>query len=645
MLVLLGLLATVTAVPDSLIFSGRQGDLEVRVPRIESPDVDVNASLDEPVWARAAVLSDFTQYEPVEGVTPEEATEIRVFYGDDAIYFGVRAFDTEPEGILARLGERDRAIFGDDWVRIMLDTFDDQRQAYVFYVNPLGLQSDGLWIEGYRSRFGGGGGRGGGGSGISIDFNPNFLWESDGRVTEDGWVAEIRIPYVSMRFREVPEQDWGIQVAREVKRKGFKQAWAPLTKEINSTLAQSGRLVGLRDLHPRRLVEVNPVVTGTRTGSDASGAFLRTDPEGDFGVNGRVGVTQNLVLDATYNPDFSQVEADANRISVNERFAIFFPERRAFFLEGAEIFNTPARLVYTRQIVDPVAGAKLTGKVGAFQIGYIGALDESPSTLFGGTGKAAFNLLRARRDVGVGSAVGLLYADRTLTDGSGAYNRVLGGDARLVFGGRYTLTTQVAGAVTREADEEGSDGIRPLFQLDFQRGGRGLSWNVSLTDVHPDFRARSGFITRTGDTNLNAGMTLTRFGRPGSVLERTSLRASSGNFFRHEDFWRGDLPFEHEVEIWPSFSFRGDRTLTFVFRRGYFRFLPEDYEGYEVQGEAGPESFQLPSPLDNMMAWGWMPRLRINNQLNLNGSTFFRDVPIFAEASRGYEIQASSEIQ
>ena len=247
--------------------------------------------------------------------------------------------------------------------------------------------------------------------------------------------------------------------------------------------------------------------------------------------------------------------------------------------------------------------------------------------------------------MGVGSAVGLLYADRTLTDGSGAYNRVLGGYARLVFGGRYTLTTQVAGALTREADEEGNDGMRPLLQVDFQRGGRGLSWNVSLTDVHPDFRARSGFITRTGDTNLNAGMTLTRFGRPGSVLERTSVRASSGNFFRHEEFWRGDLPFEHEVEIWPSFSFRGGRTLTFVFRRGYFRFLPEDYEGYEVQGQAGPESFQLPGALDNLMAWGWMPRLRINNQLNVNGSTFFRDVPIYAEASRGYEIQASSEIQ
>ncbi len=644
MLVLLGLLATVTAAPDSLIFSGRQGDLEVRVPRIESPDVEVNARLDEPVWARAAVLSDFTQYEPVEGVTPEEATEVRVFYGDDAIYFGIRALDAEPEGILARLGERDRAIFGDDWVRIMLDTFDDQRQAYVFYVNPLGLQSDGLWIEGYRGRFGGGGG-GGGGGGVSIDFNPDFLWESDGRVTEDGWVAEIRIPYVSIRFREIPAQDWGIQVAREVKRKGFKQAWAPLTKEINSTLAQSGRLVGLRDLHPRRLVEVNPVLTGTRTGTDATGDFLRSDPQGDFGVNGRVGVTQNLVLDATYNPDFSQVEADANRVSVNERFAIFFPERRAFFLEGAEIFNTPARLVYTRQIVDPVAGAKLTGKVGAFQVGYIGALDESPTTLFGGEGNAAFNLLRARRDVGVGSAVGLLYADRTLTDGSGAYNRVFGGDARLVFGGRYTLTTQVAGAVTREAGEEGYDGLRPLLQVDFQRAGRGLSWNASLTDVHPDFRAQSGFITRTGDTNVNMGMTLTRFGRPGSVLERTSVRASSGNFFRHEDFWGGELPFEHEVEIWPSFSFKGDRTLTFVFRRGYFRFLAEDYGAYEVRGESGAEPFQVPGALQNLMAWGWMPRLRINNQLNVNGSTFFRDVPIFVEASRGYEIQASSEIQ
>jgi hypothetical protein len=642
MLTALALLVSLTATPDSLTFSGREGNLEVYIPRLAQVDLRIDGRLDEAVWAEAAVLADFTQYEPVEGVVPEEATELRVFYTEDAIYFGIRASDPNPELVLARLGERDRAVFGDDWVRIMLDTFDDQRQAYVFYVNPLGLQTDGLWIEGYRGR-GGGGGFGGGG--VSIDFNPDFIWESDGHVDENGWSAELRIPYVSLRFREIPEQNWGIQVAREVKRKGFKQSWAPITKEVSSTLAQSGKLMGLRDLRPRRLMELNPVVTGARTGSDATGTFLRDDPEGDFGLNGRVGLTQNLVLDATYNPDFSQVEADANQISVNERFALFFPEKRAFFLEGAEIFNTPARLVYTRQIVDPVGGAKLTGKVGAFQVGYVGAVDESPTTLLGGEGNAAFNLVRARRDIGTGSTVGLLFTDRSLTDGSGAFSRVFGGDARLVFGGRYTLTTQLAGSLTRDAGEDAHDGLQPLIKMDVARSGRSFSWNLGLTDIAPDFRARSGFITRSGHAEVTGGTSFTHFRAPGSFIQTASVRITSQNFFRHEDLWDGVRPFEHEVEVWPTLSLRGGRTLTFVLRRGYFRFLQEDYESYQVLGPDGPQPFQVPDPLNGMNAWGVIPRMRITNALNINGMAFFREVPIFAEASRGHEVQVSPEIQ
>jgi len=231
MLAALGLIVALTAPADSLVYSGRAGQLDVQVPRFEEASVHIDGRLDEARWAEAAVLGGFTQYEPVEGIESSESTELRVFYTHEAIYFGVRAHDSDPSSILARLGERDRAVFGDDWVRIMLDTFDDKRQAYVFYVNPLGLQTDGLWIEGLRR------GRGGGFGGISIDFNPDFIWESDGRVDEEGWTAEIRVPYVSLRFREVPSQDWGIQVAREVKRRGFKQSWAPLTKNVSSTLA------------------------------------------------------------------------------------------------------------------------------------------------------------------------------------------------------------------------------------------------------------------------------------------------------------------------------------------------------------------------------------------------------------------------
>ncbi len=636
---------------DSLTFSGRTGQLDVAIPRFEHPDVRIDGRLDEAVWQRAALMNDFTQYEPVENIPATEATETYVFFSSDAIYFGIRALDRDPELIQARLGERDRSIFNDDWVRILLDTFDDQRQAYVFYVNPLGIQTDGLWMEGMQGgggRGGGGGGGGGGGAGSagrSIDFNPDFIWESNGRVNEDGWSAEIRIPYVSLRFREVPVQQWGIQITRDVKRRGFKQSWAPLTKNITSTLAQSGHLVGLSDLKARRLIEVTPEATGQRVGSNSTGQFVHDSFDPDFGVNARIGITQNLVLDATINPDFSQIEADANRLTLNERFAIFFPEKRTFFLEGAEIFRTPKNLVHTRQIIDPSGGAKLSGKFGSFNMGYIGAIDESPRTLGDDptASRAAFNLLRVRRDIGQGSTVGLLYTDRTLTDGS-EFNRVAAADARFVFGGKYTATGQFAGAWT----DDGSGApvkMRPLTYVQVAKSGRSFSWNANFEDVDPGFNTSSGFITRIGDVNTQGSITLTKFGRPGALIERISLRANIDAFFRHDEFWDGGSPFEHEVQAFPTVTFRGGRSITIFLRRGYFRFTPSEYATWgTIDASGNPQPFVIPEPLKHMLAGGIIPRMRINNELQLSGRLWFRETPIFLEARQGWEIQGAGDL-
>ena len=621
---------------DPLVFSGRQGQLQVNVPRLDDPGLRIDGRLDEEAWATAAVLTDFSQYEPVEGIPSTEATEIRVFYTSDAMYFGVRAFDREPELILARLGERDRAVFGDDWVRIMLDTFDDQRQAYVFYVNPLGLQTDGLWIEGMERRPGSG-------SSVSIDFNPDFIWDSDGRVTDEGWTAELKIPYVSLRFRQVPLQDWGVNVTREVKRRGFKQAWAPLTRNVSSTLAQSGRLVGLRDLKPRRLVEINPVSTGKRAGREVDGQFVRENVELEFGMNARYGITRNLVLDATFNPDFSQIEADANQITVNERFALYFPEKRPFFLEGTEIFRTPRNLVHTRQIADPSGGAKVTGKIGSFNVGYLGALDDAPKTLYGDSSSAVFNLLRLRRDIGSGSTVGLLYTDRTVA-GGGGFNRVLAGDVRLLFSGRYTFTTQFAGSWTSAGLGE-TTRLQPLMLASLERSGRTFGFQVKFDDVHPEFRTESGFIPRVGDTETFGTVRATRFGKPGSTLEQLGIEVRGDAFFDHDEFWDGGSPFEAEIELQPTLSFKGDRSLAIILRDGFFRFRPEDYETYEVLGANGDTiPFTIPESLNHLKALAFIPRARVTNQIQANGRIYFREIPIYDEAARGFEVQIAPDI-
>jgi hypothetical protein len=608
-------------------YSGRAGQLDVSPPRIESPSISVDARLDEEEWSRAAVLTGFTQYTPVEGAVASQDTEVRVFYAPDAIYFGLRVYDDEPDKILVHLMERDRSQ-SDDWVRIMLDTYNDERQAYTFFISPFGIQSDGMWLESIEPM--------GGPTGPKVDFNPDFIFESDGRVVEDGWIAEVRIPYVSLRFPETPEQDWGLQVARGVMRNGFKSSWAPLTVNVSSTLAQSGRLRGLRDLHPKRLIEVNPVTTGKVEGFRQEGVYARGGVEPEIGVNGRIGITQNLVFDATVNPDFSHVEADVDQVQVNERFALFFPERRSFFLDGAEIFRTNQNLVHTRRIIDPITGAKLTGKVGGLSIGYLGALDESPSSVFDGSGNALFNLVRARADIGTGSTLGVLYTDRSLTQGGG-FNRVASADARLLFGGRYALLAQVTGSWTSVGD--GSPGeVAPAVTISFVRNGLTFDYRARLSDLSPDFRTETGFINRIGDTDWGGAVGFNRFGETGAVLESWGLELQSNNFSTHDDFWAGRAPYEYEIELHPSVSLRGSRRANAILKWGGFRFLPQHFVGYEVvDADGNPGPHPLPPELKNIMGVAVMPNIRFNDTFNLSGVVMFREIPIFAEGSLGWE--------
>lgn len=632
---LLALAVAVQVPSDTLRYSGRDGELDVRPPRIESPSISIDARLDEPEWQRAAVLTGFTQYTPVEGARAAEETEVRVFYASDAIYFGFRVLDSNPEDILVHLTERDASTRVDDWVRIMLDTYNDNRQAYSFFVNAYGIQTDGMWLETIQPL--------GGPTGPKVDFNPDFIWESDGRVTDEGWVAEMKIPYVSLRFPDQERQDWGLQIARGIMRTNFKSSWAPLTLNVSSVLGQSGRLLGLEGLRPKRLVEINPVTTGKIEGARSDGVFTRSDPDPEFGVNARVGITPNLVLDATVNPDFSQVEADADQIQVNERFALFFPEKRLFFLEGSEVFRSTQSLVHTRRIVDPIAGTKLTGKVGETSVAYLGSIDESPVSAFGGDQNALFNLVRVRRDVGAGSTLGLLYTDRTLTGGD-VYNRVVSSDARLVFG-RYSLEAQATGSWTAtSADDEVS--LKPAVTVDFRRSGLDYTYGLRLEDVDPGFRTLSGFMPRVGDVQVSGFAGFRRYGAPGAFVERWGVDLKNNHFFAHDDFWDGRPADDWEWELWPTLAVRGARSVTAILRWGGFRFQPEDYAAYEVADENGvPMPMPLLPPVDRMLGMAILPNVRINDELTLSGRSFFREVPLFSEGSLGWETQLSPSLQ
>ncbi len=579
--------------PAAAVYNGFDGQTDIVAPRFDDPGIAIDGRLDDPAWSEAALLTGFSQYDPSEGIPATQDTEVLLLISEDAIYFGVRAFDDDPGRIRATLGERDTFYRTDDYIQFVLDTFNDRRQAYSIVVNPLGVQQDGLWIEGRVGRFGRN-------FGPPIDWNPDFVWDSEGRVEDWGYAIEVKIPFKSIRFPEAAEQEWGVQVLRKIQRFGFDESWAPVTKDIANQLTLSGSLSGLRDLDRGLFLELNPVLTGTRQGTFDAGAnaFTREPLSGEFGVNAKYGLTSNLTLDATYNPDFSQVEADAGQIAVNERFALFFEEKRPFFLEGTEIFTMPKNLVYTRSIINPVAGVKLGGKAGSFQLGYLGAVDE-----VGGSGELArrpvVNLLRARRDLGSASTLGMVYTDRT-TSGD-EYNRMLGLDARFVLAGRYTLTVIGAGSRTATpgsgsatpASGSATPGSGPengsYLSLQLQRASPTLTFNLDLEDVAHAFDAGSGLIPRVGDTRLQSRLEYNFRGEPGALVEQFRPGFDASAFWDHESFWRRELFEEAEVRYGATTSFRNNITVLLAATAKRYDFGAGDYDGLFIGDGRGGE--------------------------------------------------------
>lgn len=635
--------------PGDHVYSGADHRLDVDIPRVEAADVRLDGDLDEPVWAEAAVLNGFTQFEPAEGAPASERTEVLVFYTPSALYVGVRAHTADPSRIRATLAQRDR-ILQDDHVQIFLDTYLDRRRAYALYVNPLGIQQDGIYSEASGAK-----------RDERTDFSPDFLYDSRGRLTADGYVVEVRIPFKSLKFASAPTQRWGINVIRSLAATGAEESWAPVSRDNPSRLAQSGTLAGMHDLHPGRLFELNPAVTGKREGIAEGGVLRRGDLAPSFGGNVKYGVTSNLTLDATFNPDFSQVEADAGQITVNERFALSFPEKRPFFLEGADLFATPEPLVYTRAIVDPLAGAKLTGKAGAFSLGYLGALDES--TLGSGGSlyspdrrRALFNIARVQRDVGKGSSLGVVATDREV---GGEFNRVAGVDGRFRFGGVYTWAFQAAGSWTRSwaADPAGAavadvggtatrvstrDRAAHLAFTSVDRSGRRWGFRLQARDIPEDFRSDAGFVRRTGLTELFGITRISVFGKGGARLENWSTWLSANRINDGRGFWRGEDPVEGSVSLRTNFALRGNNRVEASYSDRFFRLDPARYARYSYADAAGTthtgeELLRSLSDLRGLRGVSLKGSSSYFKTVSLDAEVKREETPIFAEGTRGEE--------
>jgi len=614
---------------DPPTYSGLAKQLVVLIPRVEA-SARVDGALDEPVWRRAARLAGFSQYRPVDGRPAEDSTEVLVWYAPDAIWFGVRAYEPHGNVVRATLADRDN-IDADDNIQILLDTYNDHRRALLFAVNPFGVQEDGVRSEGQDAGAAGGGASATGRFDGVVDLSPDFVYQSRGHLTDWGYEVEVRIPFKSLRYQSADPQSWGLQVVRVVQHSGYEDTWTPVFRASASFLIQSGRLTGLTALKRGVVVDLTPEFTskvdGTPAGAGA-GYDYRGTPE--VGGNVRWGISQNLGLAATAHPDFSQVEADVGQVTVNERFALFYPEKRPFFLEGLEQFDTPNRLIYTRQIVQPVAGAKLTGKLGGTAVAYLGAVDDHTQSSTGSN--PVYNLLRLRRDLGASSTGGLVYTDRI--DG-GDYNRVLGADARIVWKKIWFSQAQVVGSWTRDGS-----GTRAgqLWAVTFgDRTGRSYGNHYELQGATSEFASRSGFINRVDFVQARVYNRFTWYGAPGSVLEQVSAFANVFSLWRYDDFFRMRGIFEGGPELDGSATLRGGWNVTAQLTNRAQRFAADAYSAYRVDRTADTIPFVVPHGLYNL----WAMNAGVgtpNRAVTFSANVGYGATAIFAEAAPGRQV-------
>ena len=570
----------------------------VKVPLVVlSPVID--GKLDDEIWKQAAVFKDFYQTSPGDNIEPSKPTEAFLAYDEKNLYIAFKCFD-EKDKIRATVAKRDN-VTGEDNVRVWLDTFNDQRRAYILAFNPLGIQQDGILTEGRGN-----------------DFSVDIVMESKGVIEDWGWSVEVKIPFKSLRYNNGEGVFWGINFARNIDRLNDElDEWVPQSREISGRLNQHGRISGLTEIKSERTLELVPSVTFSETGEPKSSGRFVNEPIGQqFGLNLKYTITPNVTLDAAINPDFAEIEADAPVVAANQRFPIFFGEKRPFFLEGADIFSTPITVFYSRQIIDPDVAAKITGKVGRNSFGFLLASDNAPGNfgeeersdpetrrIFGELfdKNSQIGVFRVKRDVGRESSVGLFGTAYVFPE----RRNVTGGfDGRFKLDPKTIFSFQAVGSASRRcffdpnfdanADIFTADRNQEICQSSRQRGssrenfyrnGSGLSYyaQYDYTDRNfgyaveaegstRDYRADVGFTRRTNTNNISIGTRFSTDSKPDAPIIRFNLYNSAG--FRFD--WQGR---SQSAYYDTNFNFNLQRNTSFNLQAGigYERIFEDEF--------------------------------------------------------------------
>ena len=544
----------------------------------------IDGRLDDAVWQTATHITEFTQMAPVEGAPGTERTEVWMAYDSDNMYFAFYAHYSDPGMMRINRADRDD-IRGDDQMAVLFDPFLDQQRAYQFEVNGYGVQADSLVNadgttgrsssmmssqssssrSSQRSR------------GIRGDDSWNALFATSGQIVEDGWTAEMAIPFKSLRYPARAGGElhrWGFQITRRIRGKSEAQSWSPVSRAVVGQLTQFGILEGLENLSQSRNLEILPELTGLRFGTldGDTGRFDQRDPVGDIGVGIKYGITPNLTVDLTYNPDFSQIESDRPQIETNQRFALLYPEQRPFFLEGQEIFqmSTPLNLLHTRTIVEPRFGGKLTGKVGNTTLGVIvaddeaaGRLDDRTDPRFGGTAQTVVG--RARYDFYSESYLGAIMTAREFGH---EHNRVAGVDGRFRLSQTHRVSFMAVGSSTQHETEGALGG--PALEADFTHQGRHLGYGASYSSIDPEFRTDSGFLPRVDLRQATADLSYRWW--PESTLMTWGPSLTYVRLYDHAGVLQ-----DEQIQGLISFQFRNNCMVRSIFSRDLERYQGIDF--------------------------------------------------------------------
>jgi hypothetical protein len=462
-------------------------------------EIRLDGDFGDPGWQGAAVLDQFWETQPADNVSPKAKTTVWVTYDDRHLYVALRCEDPDPSSIRAPFVERDDIVGTDDNVAVFLDTRGDGLTAVELRVNPRGQQGDAVFNDASQNE----------------DFSPDFFYDTAARVTEFGWAAEMRIPFSSLRYPKRDAQDWRILVWRNYPRdyRYFIHS-RPIPRGSDCLVCLAQPMVGLAGLPTSGGLVLAPYASGQDVATAAAPGEPLGEPErtGDVGVDVKWQPSAGQSIDATINPDFSQVESDVAQIAVNNRFALFFPEKRPFFMEGVELFDTPVQAVYTRTVTSPRWGGRATGRVGSSSYAVLAADDRGGGSVVlpGPTGSdlasqdfgSFVGIARFRQEIGA-SYAGAIFTGREV-DGGGS-NRVFGPDVQWRAGPRDRVSAQILWSETETPDRpdlaEEWDGRRLSghgLEASWNHQERRPVWTLSYRDFADGFRADTGFVPRVG---------------------------------------------------------------------------------------------------------------------------------------------------